>query len=87
MQAYVRKLYNGHYFLIQGIPEKQHENATSLGEFSTRRQAMRYAAKNGYDLIIRSKTPEKPKLPGTGSMTLAVSENEHRHRYPANPTV
>jgi len=60
MEAYVRKLYNGHYYLIKGNPENHKQNTQSLGEFITRRQAIRHCKKLGYDLIIKSKE-EIPK--------------------------
>jgi len=56
MQVYIRKLYNGHYYLISGRPEN-HRNNTIVEEFYTRRQAIRHAAKSGYDLIIQTRTP------------------------------
>jgi len=60
MNAYVRKFYNNHYYLISGLPEN-HVNNDIIEEFSTRRQAIRFAKKNGYDLIIqnRDSTPVK----------------------------
>jgi hypothetical protein len=53
MKAYVRKMYNNRYCIISGMPENHQDNTMATTEqFYTRRQAMRYAAKNGYELVI-----------------------------------
>ena len=56
MQAYIRKLHNDRYYIIEGAPENHKQNTNILGDFNTRRQAIRHANKNGYDLIIRNGT-------------------------------
>jgi len=57
MSAYIRKLYNKRYYIISGIPENHKGNTTILGEFHTRRQALRHATTKGYDLIIKGTAP------------------------------
>jgi len=53
MKAYVRKLKNGLFYIIVGLPEN-HVNNTSIDEvFLTRRQAIQYIKKHGYELILR----------------------------------
>ena len=68
MKAYVRKIYNNRYCIISGMPENHRENKIATAEqFYTRRQAMRYAAKNGYELVIRGRectAGETPKYAG-----------------------
>jgi len=64
MEVYVRKLYNNRYYIISGVPEN-HQNNTIFGEFNTRRQAIRYVVRNGYELIVRNrKSNEIPALAG-----------------------
>jgi hypothetical protein len=72
MEAYIRKLYDGRYYIIAGIPENHRSNNKSLGEFCTRRQAIRHAISNGFNLIIRSRSSQQ--LPG--HKHLAVAEKE-----------
>ena len=55
MDAYVRKLHDGHYYLIEGLPENHKTNMISLGRFSTRRQALRYAKAHGHEVIIKDR--------------------------------
>jgi len=57
MEAYIRKLHNEHYYVISGRPEN-HEKNKVIENCNTRRQAIRYANKLGYDLVIRSRTPK-----------------------------
>ena len=56
MQAYIRKLHNNRYYIISGIPEN-HENNTIVGVYYTRRQALRHAVRDGYEVIIRNRKP------------------------------
>jgi len=60
MEAYIRKLHNGRYYIISGRPEN-HEGNTVVEDCNTRRQAVRYANKLGYDLVIRSRAPKYNK--------------------------
>jgi uncharacterized protein with PIN domain len=54
MQAYIRKLNGGCYYVILGLP-KNHANNTVLDEvFYTRRMAERYIKKHGYDYVKRT---------------------------------
>jgi hypothetical protein len=57
MEAYIRKLCNGHYYVISGRPE-DHENNKLVEGCNTRRQAIRHANKKGYDLVIKSRSPK-----------------------------
>jgi len=85
MQAYIRKLHNGRYYIISGTPENHHNNTTSLGEFYTRRQAMRHADKMGYDLVIRSSRPTTEELPSV--MDDREKVNSYRRQYPIGAKV
>ena len=60
MDVYIRKLYNGRYYVISGRPENQ-GNSSVVEECYTRRQAERYARKNGYDLVIKSRSTKQYK--------------------------
>lgn len=59
MNAYIRKL-NRRFYLISGLPENHRLNYI-VEEFHTRRQAARYAASNGYSLVIRKRPPTQAK--------------------------
>ena len=51
----MRKLHDGHFYLIEGLPENHSSNLISLGRFSTRRQALRYAKAHGYDVVVKER--------------------------------
>jgi len=76
MEAYVRKLYNGHYYLIKGNPENHKQNTQSLGEFITRRQAIRHCKKLGYDLIIKENPIIKKQQQYLPEPILVVAEKQ-----------
>jgi hypothetical protein len=55
MEAFVRKLYNGHHYVIAGNPDQFNENSKIVGEYSTRREAIRNGKREGYDIVIRNR--------------------------------
>jgi hypothetical protein len=58
MDAHIRKLYNGRFYVIAGHPsDKLTEDSIILGDYNTRRQALRYAKKDGHEIIIRNRSP------------------------------
>ena len=67
--AYIRKMNRGHYFIIEGRPEN-HSNNTVVEECYTRLQAIRFAKRMGYDLIIKGNTAKKENV-----VTGAAEEN------------
>ena len=62
MKAYIRKMYNGRYCIISGIPENHKDNKI-VEQLYTRRQAIRYAANNGYELVILSRNETTNAFP------------------------
>ena len=79
MKVYVRKL-NNHFFLFSGSPENHDKNGV-LEEFYTRRQAIRYAINNGYDLVIlnRSKQSEQNDMKdGRYQISVILSDDQVR---------
>ena len=58
MQAFVRKLYNDRYYLIGGTLESLSESSPILGEYTTRREAIRKGRQQGYEIIINRRTKE-----------------------------
>jgi len=55
MQAYIRKQKNGRFRIFLGAPENHKSNDYVVDPFLTRRQAMRYAKKKGYDIIVKDR--------------------------------
>lgn len=59
MDAYIRKLYNGFYYIVEGRPEDKHSSRVVDMPYNTRRQAMRYAKRDGYNVVIQGKSPQE----------------------------
>ena len=57
MQTYVRRINDFHFGLYSGDP-KTHKSNELVKVLCTRRQAIRYAKKNGYDILIRGRIKE-----------------------------
>jgi len=58
MDAHIRKMYNGRFYVIAGHPnDKLTEDSIVLGDYNTRRQALRYAKRDGHEIIIRNRSP------------------------------
>ena len=55
MEAFVRKLYNGRYYVIEGSPDQFNDKSKVVGEYSTRREAIRNGKREGYDIVIRNR--------------------------------
>jgi len=68
MEAYVKKYDDYSFMLMSGRPEN-HANNELIEIFSTRRQAIRYAEKGGYDLIVRNGT-----LPYKGGAAISLQK-------------
>jgi hypothetical protein len=83
MEAFVRKLYNGHHYVIAGNPDQFTENSKIVGEYSTRREAIRNGKREGYDIVIRNraKVAEQSKkssiLDKLASSKQRVAEQSH----------
>ena len=54
MNTYIRKLKDGFYYLIKGLPENHKSNLNYISRFHTRYMAMKYAKENGYKVIIKN---------------------------------
>ena len=54
-QAYVTRLYNGYYYVIAGKRGDLCERSKIVGEYFTRREAIRKGKKLGYDIIIKNR--------------------------------
>jgi len=55
MEAFVRKLYNGRHYVIAGNPDEFSENSKIVGEYGTRREAIRNGKREGYNIVIRNR--------------------------------
>jgi len=62
MKTYIRKMHNNRFCLISGIPEN-HSCNSIVEQFYTRRQAIRYAGRNGYELVIRGRNGTADAVP------------------------
>jgi hypothetical protein len=65
MQAYVRKLYRGNYYIVEGNPDDPNNFKVIDRPYGTRRQALRYAKKDGYDIVIRNRPAVKKRVDET----------------------
>lgn len=54
MEAFVRK-FNNRYYLIGGNPVDFSESSRAIGEYSTRREALRNAKRMGFEVVIRNR--------------------------------
>lgn len=59
MDAYIRKMYNGFYYIIEGRPEDKENSRLIDMPCNTRLQAMRYAKRDGYNVIINNRMPKE----------------------------
>ena len=61
MDAYIRKIrknqFKTRFQILSGTPES-HKTNSVVGECNTRRQALRYAVRDGYRVIIRNKSTD-----------------------------
>ena len=75
MKAYIKKV--GHFYTVfQGTPEYHKKDNPVLGEYLTRRQALRHAKRNGHDVIIRGREDTKEYEPVKEKLNLYISKSE-----------
>jgi len=55
MQAFVKRLYNGRYYVIEGKREDLSESSKIVAEGSTRREAIRHGKSAGYEITISNR--------------------------------
>lgn len=68
--AFVRRLYDGAYYLIAGVPEDV-QNIKLVSRHGTRREAIRHGKRDGYDIIIKNRAAEQDKKSLLGNLAAA----------------
>ena len=77
MKAYVRKATDYRYAVYAGSPENHSKDSLVIGEYFTRRQAIRHATRNGYSVQIRGHdyiAEEQKKMKETLNIYVTASE-------------
>ena len=54
-QAFVTRLYNGRYYVVEGKREDINESSKVVGEYCTRREAIRNGKREGYEIVIKNR--------------------------------